>query len=890
MDQPVGRKRIFKIAQTEVPVSARFPDKQAQIETTLQSVKGSKSYLDIENKIRSGIYRTNRVTRNHNHISLQKKKLRLTNKVEKGKSGQVKGDKAKIAKIDTLLSIIEDETNVENGNNARNKNEENQANNNESSPKEAPAVAPVAKENSYEDVIIKPTLAQGDCFYSAIFRSLNERDNLLENVSTCLSIDISDETSFIKTFRDKLADDISEGHLDYSDEKNGRIDTYDYFVELILDPLNYKEVTKSYPPWFNNEFGKSGEKLGERKSFCLRLADHIRKLGEWVGEIEVRLIKKMLERCHIQLEVETEKKEKLSKKSRDMDVLYLYNPSEQHYEYFSFTPKVSESIEPFFLPEGTNVDPNKPVLKMERNCNELFDPCTREPIENGDIDILERRVRDIKKQRLVDVLDKVAFPDNIKNRLDLLLFILNRHEKPNENLLQYNNNGQLYESYWDIVFTLGLIDTFPINKDFYMFNGKIETLLNIDGEGFSNNPLTYLQSKKVNEGSKSGASDITFVYKKNKSDLDIDLCSSDPSIKVLQTCKKVSVLAKTTAKETPQFFFCSSKYFNRDASKGVDKFDIQNIYTAAKSLDQEYDRKIILLVKDKGAVEEKLRKAIRKYISEEASYVYGMDDLFASLTSLYDYIHSKHNSIEKLTAEIVNRILKLELPPKPILRLRLHQYLATYKICDAIKRFATTRVNNKFLVGIVPRGGKTFIAGGIIDKLNPKRVVVLLGAKSETLSQFKKDLFEEFQNFIDYECIDVVNTTDMAIDPSKKYIFIMSVELYKQADSTRRLLQELKGGANRADLFICDEAHLKQTTARAVKQMEMGTVALKVEEEEVSEEAEESQLKELDKQIQADIPVVYMTGTYIKPLKAFNIPDENVVIWDYQDIQKAKEL
>ena len=173
-------------------------------------------------------------------------------------------------------------------------------------------------------------------------------------------------------------------------------------------------------------------------------------------------------------------------------------------------------------------------------------------------------------------------------------------------------------------------------------------------------------------------------------------------------------------------------------------------------------------------------------------------------------------------------------------------------------------------------------------------MVVLLGAKSETLSQFKKDLFEEFQNFKEYECIDVINTTDMAIDPSKKYIFIMSVELYKQADSARRLLQELKGGTNRADLFICDEAHLKQITARAVKQMEKRTVAVKVDEEEeeedVSEEAEESRLKELDKQIQADIPVVYMTGTYIKPLKAFNIPDENVVIWDYQDIQQAKEL
>jgi hypothetical protein len=553
-------------------------------------------------------------------------------------------------------------------------------------------------------------------------------------------------------------------------------------------------------------------------------------------------------------------------------------------------PQESDTYE--VLPAEEHVRPNTPVQIDKKECDDLFDPCTKEPIENGDIYILERRVRDIKKQRLVDVSDKLLFPEHINNRLDLLLFIINRDDKPNETLLQYNNNGQLYESYWDIVFTLGLIDTFPITNDFYMFNGKIETLINIDGEGFSNNPLIYLQSKKVNEGSKS-ASDITFVYKKNKSDLDIDLCSSDPTIQVLDSCKKVVPTDKAIAKETPQFFFCSSKYFNRDASKGVDKFDIQNIYTAAKSLDQEYDKKIILLVKDKGAVEEKLRKAIRKYISEEASYVYGMRDLFASLTSLYDYIHSKKNSAEKLTAEMLNSILKLESPPKPILRLRLHQYLATYKMCDAIKRFATTKGNNKFLVGIVPRGGKTFIAGGIIDTLNPKRVVVLLGAKSETLSQFKNDLFEEFQNFKEYECIDVVNTTDMAIDPSKKYIFIMSVELYKQADSTRTLLQELKGGVNRADLFICDEAHLKQTTARAVKQMERGTVTKVGEEddeEDVSEKSEESRLKELDKQIHADVPVVYMTGTYIKPLKAFNIPDENVVIWDYQDIQQAKEL
>ena len=79
------------------------------------------------------------------------------------------------------------------------------------------------------------------------------------------------------------------------------------------------------------------------------------------------------------------------------------------------------------------------------DCIELFDPCTRDPIENGDMSILEKRVREIKKQRLLDISGHTPFPDSIKNRLDLLLFILNRDQKPNDKLLQYDKNGELYE-------------------------------------------------------------------------------------------------------------------------------------------------------------------------------------------------------------------------------------------------------------------------------------------------------------------------------------------------------------------------------------------------------------------------------------------------------------
>jgi hypothetical protein len=592
--------------------------------------------------------------------------------------------------------------------------------------------------------------------------------------------------------------------------------------------------------------------------------------------------------------------------SLEEDVEEINENTDESTALSSPTPKVKST--PLFAAVITN-QTSEPAKTIAEGgiCTELFDPCTREPIANGDIDILERRVRDIKQKRVVDIKSKSVFPKDIITRLDLLLFILNRDEKPNEELLKYNNNGQLYESYWDIVFTLGLIDTFPNTKDFYMYKGKIELLNNIDDVGFINTPLKYLE-RKINEGSKSGASDVTFVYKTKKHGVDIDPCSSDPSIRVSQSCKRALPQESSSNPEIPQFFFCSSKFFGNDSSKGVDKFDIQNIYTAAKRLDQEYDRKIILLVKDKGAVEEKLRKAIRKYISEEASYVYGMEDLFAYLTKLYDFVHNKHNSTDKITIENLNTLLDLEVLPKPLLSLRLHQYLATYKICDAIKSFYSTRISNKFLVGIVPRGGKTFIAGGIIEKLNPKRVVVLLGAKSETLSQFKRDLFEEFQNFQEYKCVDVVKETiGFAIDPSKKYIFIMSIELYKTPESARALIQELKGGVNRADLFICDEAHLKTITAKAKKETNKGTVAVQtvqaveednsgveeevVEEEEVAtDKQEENQLKDIHAQFQADVPVVYMTGTYIKPLTALKIPYENVIIWDYQDIQQAKEL
>ena len=464
-------------------------------------------------------------------------------------------------------------------------------------------------------------------------------------------------------------------------------------------------------------------------------------------------------------------------------------------------------------------------------CEDLYDPCTRVP---SDLEGVERRIRELKQR---DLPEKLVFPKEVKTRLDLLVYLLNRPVKPDDTLLQYTTNGQLYESYWDIVFSLGLMPEFPVTPDFYMFQGKIETLNNLDSPGFIQSPLEYLDSN-INQSSKSGASDITFVYKTQTKSRDKDACSSDVAPTPCEKYKPPSIESSG-----PLFYFCSSKYFNKDETKGVDKFDIQNIFTAAKKI--QFPRKIILLVKDRQAVEATLQRALRKYIAEEAVHIFGIDDLWQALGRLYSFVRDRMDLSQEMSQETrasIFRILGLEKPMKPILQLRLHQHLAVMKISEAI-RFKSK--NNRYLVGIVPRGGKTYIAGGIIDKLQPRRAVVLLGATSETFSQFDKDLFQAFQNFKDYEIVRVKDERDYPIEVSKKYIFIMSVELFK-GNGPRKLLDRLKSGE--ADLFICDEAHLKQVTQKQETAMKKST----------KKDPEMEQLQSLDQEFQ-DIPVVYMT-------------------------------
>jgi len=622
-----------------------------------------------------------------------------------------------------------------------------------------------------------------------------------------------------------------------------------------------------------------------------------------------------------------------------------------------------EKVEGEELPKEENVEPNKPVLKMENNekdCETLYHPCTGSPItDENPLKIIQKKILELQKNK--DLENFKAVPDNLRNgnRLDLLIWLLNKFTSIDnintDTLLGYKTlenksfAPDMFESLWDVLIAMGFLPGFERQSNRFMFNGKVEEIERIpllergDESNFYNDSFSYLKKREIKTSSSGGASDITIFYKEIKTKIPkADPCSYE----------KIELVKETSDK--PRFIFCSSKLYKKE--KTIEKYDILNIFGAAKKINvDEINKEILLLVSNEEAVKRVKEGARRKYISEEASNVFGQKALIDNLRRLFDYVKPEYKPIteEKLRKLFENPDLPEDAGGISIQKIRkneplsllLHQEMTVNYISAGIRDFQAGKrgQNNRFLIGILPRGGKTYIAGGLISKINAKNIVVLLGAKSETQSQFIDELFYKFLNFNTYKIINVKDEDNPILksgelNPGEKHIFVMSIELFKVEEyvcdkrvleidnevvpgkkkkisvcieeeiddpinpgrklkkikmiknpvlENRPLLKLLRGllpgKKTPVDLFISDEAHLKQATQKAEKAVK---VAIKqFDEDNDIEEVIDETLNKFK-----SIPIVYMTGTYRKPKLAFRIPSENIIIWDYEDVQKAKEM
>jgi hypothetical protein len=202
-------------------------------------------------------------------------------------------------------------------------------------PPNIAAVPPAASESQMFPVKIRNTLSQGDCFYSAIYRSA-KNNNLLEKLFVCIPVLRADtENTFIKKFREYISDNIPNETLDtlfytlmelYQDNK----DSFNIAVNKIGD---IKDVVIEYA---ENEM-LVPEYEGD---FIDDIKKAIKKDKKYVGEIEVTFIKEILQSCRLYVKIFNSSDSAINEIQTDYvsnvlykDTLYLINIDEVHYVY-----------------------------------------------------------------------------------------------------------------------------------------------------------------------------------------------------------------------------------------------------------------------------------------------------------------------------------------------------------------------------------------------------------------------------------------------------------------------------------------------------------------------------------------------------------------------------
>lgn len=208
------------------------------------------------------------------------------------------------------------------------------------------------------------------------------------------------------------------------------------------------------------------------------------------------------------------------------------------------------------------------------------------------------------------------------------------------------------------------------------------------------------------------------------------------------------------------------------------------------------------------------------------------------------------------------------------LQLQLHQDI----IVQGIRERFQVENDKRFLIGVLPRGGKTYIAGGLIlDHLSRvsnayNTVLWITAAPNETKMQVEKDLIEKFDDFKEFQFVEVKETTTAVSRTSGKphVVYFISSQLLSLVATGkvrhRPFLDALLTVPKGVDMVFFDEAH-KTGTGTATRE----------------------QLEKIQK-LNEMAPIIFLTATYFSVQKEYGILRDNTFLWDYTDVLAARNL
>lgn len=152
---------------------------------------------------------------------------------------------------------------------------------------------------SYATHRIFPVRGDGNCFYRALFHSARLNGMLSDVVSSLLDASNHDfeshEEAFVEGVRAAVACKISRGH-DFGMTRG----LYVSLRDARRDKQFYALLTDEFPDWFKTRYPPKARQriaLDGFREFRSFMAASVRRLGNWSFEVDVGIVKRLLDRA-----------------------------------------------------------------------------------------------------------------------------------------------------------------------------------------------------------------------------------------------------------------------------------------------------------------------------------------------------------------------------------------------------------------------------------------------------------------------------------------------------------------------------------------------------------------------------------------------------------------
>lgn len=490
-------------------------------------------------------------------------------------------------------------------------------------------------------------------------------------------------------------------------------------------------------------------------------------------------------------------------------------------------------------------------------CPVLYDPCTREPLT--DIRALEKRVNELRRAHDATPVGLYGLTNATMNYEFITGPFVDKTISLDDfvsfKLAAGNQQGSdMYEVLSRLFVFFGGVE--GVTAGNFSFKQKIEDVATAP---FATSRDAFM-NMTCKATSKSGVSDITLVRTtagggRTTGPYCESACATGPDERETQT------------------YLMSVKWYRKE--KSAEHYDLEKLKATADAIltaeQRPYD--IIVFLKSKRDFERAHQRAYRQYIRHIGRTFFGWEeDVKPFLQDIRRQIFEEAERRAVPPATILEEQYFRE-GAKPVLGLQLHQEIITEGVCDAL---AVNR-DSRYLVGVLPRGGKTYIAGGIIreyvrrTEARSLNILWLTAAPTETLSQVGRDLIEKFQDFTNFEFVNVRDNADVRKQKPYSFFFCSTQILTTKVGPEgrkRTYLNTLLKEAGSLGLIFFDEAHKTGTGDKTREQIDLILNAYK----------------------DVKLPFIFLTATYYNILFDYKILIENTFIWDYTDVLKTRGL